>query len=353
MSGANWSDGDDEVLAAELEDDVVGSGIFDEPGRRPTANPDMGVLASRFGIPGYLARERPFEVSEDIIAASGARFVPVPAGGMSYVSPASVGPHMYPEEAEGAPGIRRTYRRSATLPKASIVEPLGEDAVALRPARAAMDSCYYVPEQGGKTTGLVTTREGQTRLMSLRGSDKDKKEHLDHGRRVAARVYEEAVRRGLAVGQGGQHPVWGVSRTPGEKPPWAGPKDEGPDDAQIDVPADELVEPTRPIRYPLTPLPLRPLTPTLPELRSPISRLPITRYPVYTPPVIQRSPAPPSNVSVSGIPAFYLRPGMQPVQVGMRGLGVEPEAAPMGLGGWLVTGLVLGIAGSILYQTVK
>lgn len=339
MSG-NWSDGDDEVLAAELEDDVVGSGIFDEPGRRPTANPDMGVLASRFGIPGYLARERPFEVSEDIIAASGARFVPVPSGGMSYVSPASVGPHMYPEEAEGAPGIRRTYRRDATLPKASIVEPLGEDAVPLRPARAAMDSCYYVPEQGGRTTQLMTTREGQTRLMSLRGSDKDKQEHP--GRKVARRVYEEAVRRGLAVGKGGSaHPVWGVSRTPGEKPSWAGPKDEGPDDAQIDVPANEL----SPTRRPSVPIQLKPVPSTItPELRS--MPQPVLRYPLRVP----QAPSTPSNVSMSG-PTFYVRPGMQPARIG--GLGVESESEPMGLGGWLVTGLVLGIAGSILYHTVK
>ena len=84
---ADW-DLDDTENIYELEemDDTYGSGIFD-PDRRPgTANTDMGVFASHDSLPGYLARETPFTVSEDVSSLpSGAPYVSVPAGGMAYI----------------------------------------------------------------------------------------------------------------------------------------------------------------------------------------------------------------------------------------------------------------------------
>jgi len=89
-----------EVYDAEEQDDVLGSGIFD-PERRPgTANTNMGVLQSRYSLPGYVAREIPFTTSQDVTdLTANASVVSVPGGGMAYVEaygrlvgPASLGP---------------------------------------------------------------------------------------------------------------------------------------------------------------------------------------------------------------------------------------------------------------------
>ena len=68
----------------EKQDDSFGSGIFDAAGRS-TQNADMGVFASDYALPGFLAREVPFAVSEDIKGADGEDVVMVPAGGATFV----------------------------------------------------------------------------------------------------------------------------------------------------------------------------------------------------------------------------------------------------------------------------
>ncbi len=79
-------DGTDELNALENLDDVMGSGIFDGQDRGPTANTDAGVFASNYSLPGYLAREVPFQVSQELVSLpSGAASVYVPGGGMAYV----------------------------------------------------------------------------------------------------------------------------------------------------------------------------------------------------------------------------------------------------------------------------
>jgi len=101
-----------EIYDAEDQDDVLGSGIFDPPGRPGTANTNMGSLASRYGLPGYIAREVPFTTSQDVTdLTDNASVVVVPGGGMAYVEaygklvgPASLGPQPAP------PGIRPSGR---------------------------------------------------------------------------------------------------------------------------------------------------------------------------------------------------------------------------------------------------
>jgi hypothetical protein len=68
----------------EKQDDSFGSGIFDAAGRT-TQNTDMGVFASDYALPGFVAREVPFAISEDIVGSDGADVVMVPAGGVTFV----------------------------------------------------------------------------------------------------------------------------------------------------------------------------------------------------------------------------------------------------------------------------
>lgn len=76
-------------LYAEM-DDVQANGIFDPPGTRPNIYPDAGVLAARFGIPGYLARERMFAESEVIDSTTGRPVVYVNSGAVSMDSAAQI-----------------------------------------------------------------------------------------------------------------------------------------------------------------------------------------------------------------------------------------------------------------------
>jgi len=76
-------------LLAEA-DDVKSDGIFDPPGAQPNIYPDAGILAARFGLPGYLARERMFAESEVIDATTGRPTVHVNAGAVSMDSVAQI-----------------------------------------------------------------------------------------------------------------------------------------------------------------------------------------------------------------------------------------------------------------------
>lgn len=98
--------GDEFREAQDLErtDDVLGSGIFDPPGASATANIDTGVFASHNSLPGYLAREIPFVVMQDVTdLTSDASNVEIPGGGLNYVEsrgellgPACMGPTTRP-----------------------------------------------------------------------------------------------------------------------------------------------------------------------------------------------------------------------------------------------------------------
>lgn len=75
-----------EVYDLEKEDDTFGSGIFDPKGRGGTSNPNMGVFASHNSLPGYIARDVPFTVQDDVTdITDNAAVVSVPGGGMFYV----------------------------------------------------------------------------------------------------------------------------------------------------------------------------------------------------------------------------------------------------------------------------
>jgi len=69
----------------EGEDDVYGSGIFDQSGRGPTVHATLGVFEDHPSLPGYVGREVQFAVSKEVSdITSGADVVVVPGGGMSY-----------------------------------------------------------------------------------------------------------------------------------------------------------------------------------------------------------------------------------------------------------------------------
>jgi hypothetical protein len=89
-----WRDEDwgaEGVYDLEEQDDSFGTGIFDPPRRPGTSNTDAGVFASHYSLPGYLAREKWFEVSPEVSdATTGGAVVVVPAGGMAYVEEGGV-----------------------------------------------------------------------------------------------------------------------------------------------------------------------------------------------------------------------------------------------------------------------
>lgn len=78
-------------LLAE-QDDVQANGIFDPPGdpNVPNIYPDGGVLAARYSLPGYLARERMFAPSEVRDVTTGRPIIPVPASAVPFDTNAQV-----------------------------------------------------------------------------------------------------------------------------------------------------------------------------------------------------------------------------------------------------------------------
>lgn len=77
---------DQEPFDIERDEDSYGSGVFDPTGRSGTSNPDMGVFASHYSLPGFVAREVPFTSHRDITdITADADVVTVPGGGMAYV----------------------------------------------------------------------------------------------------------------------------------------------------------------------------------------------------------------------------------------------------------------------------
>ena len=74
------------VYDLEKEDDTFGSGIFDPKGRGGTANANMGIFAGHYSLPGYVARDVPFTVMQDVTdITDDAAVVSIPGGGMFYI----------------------------------------------------------------------------------------------------------------------------------------------------------------------------------------------------------------------------------------------------------------------------
>jgi hypothetical protein len=91
------------VGSLEKDDDVNGSGIFDEYGRMPTVNATLGVFQDHPSIPGYIDREIEYSVNKEIVdIANGADVVTVAGGGLTY------------QERGGLP---RPFDRAGTGPK--------------------------------------------------------------------------------------------------------------------------------------------------------------------------------------------------------------------------------------------
>lgn len=158
---------DQHIYDLEREDDSFGSGIFDPDGRGGTANSDMGVFASHYGLPGYSAREVPFTVSRDITdITDDADVVAVPGGGMYYVErkgrlsgAAITGPTWRPPQIQ-PPGWTRFDQVYAMMQKRNQPDPhgtwhhadvpMGPPVPQLRP-RSPMRPTWRVP---------ATPREG-------------------------------------------------------------------------------------------------------------------------------------------------------------------------------------------------
>jgi hypothetical protein len=74
----------DDLDAMEQDDDVLGSGIFDAHARI-TSNREMGIFSSDYSLPGYIAREVPYAVSQDVTGMDGGGVVYIPAGGFYHI----------------------------------------------------------------------------------------------------------------------------------------------------------------------------------------------------------------------------------------------------------------------------
>lgn len=136
-----------ETYDLEHQDDTYGSGIFDPGGRPGTSNSNMGVFASHYSLPGYLAREVPFTVSRDVSdVTDGAEVVVVPAGGMVYVeqrgkltAPAVLGPTWRP------PSLQPAGVTAREQPYAFLNRPGQPPAPALNPDAPVLGAPSYRP----------------------------------------------------------------------------------------------------------------------------------------------------------------------------------------------------------------
>ncbi len=148
-----------EVYDLEGEDDTYGSGIFDPEGRAGTSNPNMGVFASHNSLPGYIARDVPFTVQDDVTdITDNAAVVSVPGGGMFYVEKkgrlggaAIMGPTWRPPQIEPA-GYTRHDQVYAFMNRSGQHghdlfpgAPVRTQPPLRRPARTSQRHAYRVP----------------------------------------------------------------------------------------------------------------------------------------------------------------------------------------------------------------
>jgi hypothetical protein len=72
-----------ELAAMSELDDSQGDGVFDPPGTSPNVHSQSGVFGGRYGLPGYLARERMYSASEVKDVATGRPLIYVNAGAVA------------------------------------------------------------------------------------------------------------------------------------------------------------------------------------------------------------------------------------------------------------------------------
>lgn len=128
---AKWSRGHAAQLSdMEQADDSYGSGIFDPPGRAPTANAQTGIFTSDYALPGYIGREVPYAVSRDVVDVQDMNpMIYIPAGGLyahaEPTGPTPRGPAMQPAPA-ACTGLAHVYAgqyTGAMLPPANAALP--------------------------------------------------------------------------------------------------------------------------------------------------------------------------------------------------------------------------------------
>ncbi len=173
----------DATKAREEMDDVYGSGIFDEGGRGPTVNPELGIFGDNPSIPGFIGREVQFAVSTEVADANGRPIVVVPGGGLFYaeqrgkpVDPQIRGP--VPPKPPWAPSVptgrmqpyaRTTGRRNSTPshPTTAGLIPAVQDVSIFAPqySKSARLVPYesttrYVPAYSGLGADVPSTTPG-------------------------------------------------------------------------------------------------------------------------------------------------------------------------------------------------
>lgn len=109
-------------------DDVNGNGIFDAPGTHGNVHPDDGVFSDREGLPGYIAREKPFQPSEVLDVTTGQPMMYVP-GNAFMMDPRTQ--WMLQQEALYEPGMPSTgghgVRSRSTVQPDQPAWPVGQD----------------------------------------------------------------------------------------------------------------------------------------------------------------------------------------------------------------------------------
>lgn len=123
---------DNKLESLEDQDDVVGSGIFDEAGSGDTINPELGVFADHPNLPGYIAREVQFEPNHDIEElATGGDVIAVPGGGMTWggrlIGPGTTTPQLpyrYQTQMTPSPSMVSSVKMSGPSSRVSIPTPV-------------------------------------------------------------------------------------------------------------------------------------------------------------------------------------------------------------------------------------
>ena len=159
-----------DVNLMEQQDDVLGSGIFDD-GRSPaTVNASMGVFEARYSIPGPHAREVPFTVNHEITdIANGAAVVGIPSGGLNYVEHGDAIGYLDPTtryEPYAEPGVGgRGWDADSTLAPSEAFFATKPTSRGGRPIPLVTDPKAAARAQG-RTRGLVPGQPGRAPSFS-------------------------------------------------------------------------------------------------------------------------------------------------------------------------------------------
>ena len=191
-----------DMAAMEEADDVFGSGIFDPPGR-PTSNNTMGIFASDYGIPGYVAREVPYAVSQDVTdVADGGAVVYIPAGGYYHIEDDGrmvphpvLGPTPRPPANVPAPYTDVATPYVTIQPESASRPPLHDGYPVIpmptyKPARAAYPPVQTIPDYPPSS---VVRRSSAQAPLPYGPVD----ERFDAAVPIATGAYGRRVRRGV------------------------------------------------------------------------------------------------------------------------------------------------------------